>query len=684
MTNEEKTRALRGALAALKKGLKIIPISEEAITASGNWMKKPRIPKWQFRATSDPAQVHAWFDGNYGEAAGEMSRRWNDTAPCSCFGATLEGLIAFDVDSPSAMGSLRSIFREAGFDDIVPTLSTKSGRGGSHWIYRVPEGFSLGQSAGVLADRLDTRGGASSQIVLPGTMNPVTGGLYEVLMDVPIAELPVSVAKAVQPKLRKARTLDEIKTRSADRRQGSVPDTPNKVNQFVKYLVDKDGGVEGAGGEADLLEVSMIAADLGLSQEKAFELAFAIYNPKCSPVWEEDEFRTKISNGYRYRENEIGCCDPDLSMGMLDSEDRGYGSIEPGDEEAFPLESMMKFRDTEPEPVEYLIDGFMAHGAFLSFIYGRGGSGKSLLVLQMLQELMLKKPFLGMNPGGACERLKPLLLSCEEPRNALHLRYWKQNSKIDPDKKGQGPVLCDLRGRNHALFRKERNGLIKTTPMFDSLVRVVKSGGFNLLVIDNLARIFPGNEIDRAEVTAFSNAIDELCMETGCHVIVIAHMNKGNSFSGCTAWEAICRQMLFIESEKLGNDRVYKLTVEKTNVGSRGVSVKYVYDDMYFRPVSNEEIEAKREAIRREIEDSKREASESAIGSILNDMTGVLTGNDGEMTSTILMQELKAYGYKRPMILDAIEAGVQSGILRKTRGKRSATGSYPTLVSLAE
>ena len=77
----------------------------------------------------------------------------------------------------------------------------------------------------------------------------------------------------------------------------------------------------------------------------------------------------------------VNHADGALYTWLVDGAEAGDDDIElqEGDLEAFPVESMAVFRETPPKPRRSLLEGFMAYGPYLTLIYGRGGSGKSLL-----------------------------------------------------------------------------------------------------------------------------------------------------------------------------------------------------------------------------------------------------------------------------------------------------------------
>lgn len=674
--NQIDKKALKGARNAIERGLRVLPLSSHVVIDRNGqevWTKVPRIEKWQYLATDDADTLMRWAGGDF-EGTSSKSKK-----PCSHWGASLDGFIAFDTDAPAALEALKEIFKQAGFPGIVPTYTVRTGRGGNHFLYRQPEGYALGNSTSALAPKLDTRGGAGGFVVLPGTTNPATGGEYSIVCDAEIAELPVAVAEAIKSKVAKAKKKDAVSV--TERRSGSVPDTPLKIQRATEFLLRKTGGVEGEGGDADAVYVGRTLADIGLSEDRAKALAFSIYNPKCCPEWDEDELSSKIHNGFAYRESPVGCEDPDLAIAMFsDLSPDNEIKLEPGDEEALPFESMAKFRATPPEPRHSLIEGFMAHGKYLTLVYGRGGSGKSLLMHQMLRELSRNRSFLGMAPGDVCSSLRAAILSCEEPEEDVHFRYAEQSKRIDPEGGGEEPIWCNLRGKDATLFTRTKNGIIPSE-LFYRLVRRIKCVRVNTLLVDSLSRIFPGNEIDRADVTEFGKAMDMLCMETGCHVIVLAHTNKEGGFSGSSAWEAICRQMFIIRSE---SDDLYSMRVEKTNEGKRGAEVFYRFDNWYFVPVSAEEVEALDRERKQEAAEEKRQAHEDAANRALIDLVSILENAGGTMKNKDLEAEMGAYGYNRSVSRAARDLGVQFGDLTVRRDKPDENKNYPLYVSLVK
>ena len=665
----ENNAAIIGAVKAAKLGIKVIPLSDYSCARKGVsvWAKIPRIDDWPKHATTNPDTIEKWATGDFSGTSSKSSK------PCRHFGGSLEGFIVFDIDAPEARESLHNLFASAGLDGITPTLTTRTGNGGYHFVYRQPAGYNLGNSVSKLAPKLDTRGGAGGYIVLPGTANPVNGQEYAIVNETAVAVLPVQVAEIVKARVAPGKTAATV-GKSVDRRDGSIPDTDAKLAKATEYLLKKEGGVEGQGGEADAVEVGRRLADFGLSVDRAILMAQAIYSPKCTPPWDDcpEQLAQKIRNGFVYRENEVGCDDPDLITEIF--KDADIGEATEADWARFPFKSMAELALTPPPPRETLIENFMAHGKYLTLIYGAGGAGKSLLMMQMLRELSRGRDFLGMKPGSACRKINAALISMEEPKDDVHNRFYTMSKRIMDDPLEDfscEPSWVNLRGKDSD-FCKIEKGRVIPGEGFSSLVKVIRAMKSKVVVVDSLSRFFPGNENDRVAVTDFGRLVDRFVEATGCHLILLAHTNKVGDFSGSSAWSAICRQMFVITAENLDGHTVYKMTAEKTNEGERGVYVRYRFDNWYFVPVSDKEYENARGKVREVIAGEEAEDAEDAVLDLLE--------FHGELQFKELENKLKEQGISRKVRREAINSLVAGG--RVNKSERYANGSHTKSIFL--
>ncbi|MFF5518988.1 bifunctional DNA primase/polymerase [Streptomyces coeruleorubidus] len=136
--------------------------------------------KWEERATIDPDRIRrAWGDlpFNVGIATGPS------------------GLVIVDLDmpkrkssadTPNGVTTFTALCERAG--QAVPTTRTvRTAGGGVHLYFTAPPAVRLGNTAGRLGKRIDTRAWGG-YVVAPGSITPT--GAYAVVNDVPPAPLP--------------------------------------------------------------------------------------------------------------------------------------------------------------------------------------------------------------------------------------------------------------------------------------------------------------------------------------------------------------------------------------------------------------------------------------------------------------------------------------------------------------
>lgn len=148
--------------------------------------KEPLIAGGFKSASTDEGQVRAW---------------WKEHPVARIGWAVPEGWFALDVDSKTGgLGSRAELERKHG--PLPFTLRQVTGSGGEHWLFRVPEGVTVRQGAG-LASGLDTRLGGRGYLVVAPSLHPVAGKPYRwhtVLEPLPMPEWLVNWARAEEPK----------------------------------------------------------------------------------------------------------------------------------------------------------------------------------------------------------------------------------------------------------------------------------------------------------------------------------------------------------------------------------------------------------------------------------------------------------------------------------------------------
>ncbi len=101
-------------------------------------------------------------------------------------------------------------------------------------------------------------------------------------------------------------------------------------------------------------------------------------------------------------------------------------------------------------------------------------------------------------------------------------------------------------------------GTLQPTAMMAELRAQVTDYGAELVIIDNSARVYGGNENDRHSVTTFVAWLQAACAPAA--VLLLSHPAKamGSEYSGSTAWEGAVRARLYMSDRDPSDTRENK------------------------------------------------------------------------------------------------------------------------------
>lgn len=179
---------LSAALGAAGRGWPVIPLRPGSkVPALHGATRCPRTGDcagghrtFEQRATTDPARIErCWTAGpfNVGIATG----------PAGLLVVDLDTVKATDEKgAPDGAANFLALCERAG-QPVPVTRTIRTARGGRHLYFNASPGVRLGNTAGTLAPKVDTRGWGG-QVVAPGSRTP--DGPYTVLDDHPVANLP--------------------------------------------------------------------------------------------------------------------------------------------------------------------------------------------------------------------------------------------------------------------------------------------------------------------------------------------------------------------------------------------------------------------------------------------------------------------------------------------------------------
>jgi RecA-family ATPase len=222
-----------------------------------------------------------------------------------------------------------------------------------------------------------------------------------------------------------------------------------------------------------------------------------------------------------------------------------------------PIEEFAPFSPTQwanrPAPqVRWLVqDSFIA--GTVGILAGDGGLGKSLLLQQLQTACALGVPWLGM----ATEKCRSLAVYCEDDTDELHRRQERINDHYCCRMSDLDGMRIESRpGRDCVLMQfRQWGGDGRKTMMFDQVWHAAKTHAARIVILDTVADVFSGNEVDRNQPRTFIRSLRQLALAIQGVVILTQHpsnegMASGTGRSGSTGWHNSVRSRLYLTKPK--------------------------------------------------------------------------------------------------------------------------------------
>lgn len=259
------------------------------------------------------------------------------------------------------------------------------------------------------------------------------------------------------------------------------------------------------------------------------------------------------------------------------------GVIDPGDWGR----SRAPFRD-------FIVPGWVPRRS-AALLSGQEGVGKSLIGQQMGTCVAAGIPFLGVD----IVQSKVIYLTCEDPAEELWRRQESINDAlgITMSAVDERMLFVSLKGEiGNEFGTYGADGRLSVSQRYRQVEKAAIDFEAQLVLLDNAAHIFPGNENARHDVAVFLGLLERLSERINGAVVLLAHPNKqhaqgnkqGNEYSGSTGWSAHVRSRLFLDwadrdadGNYLGDDgRV--LRKSKANYGKKGEEIHFRWHQWAF------------------------------------------------------------------------------------------------------
>jgi RecA-family ATPase len=226
---------------------------------------------------------------------------------------------------------------------------------------------------------------------------------------------------------------------------------------------------------------------------------------------------------------------------------------------------------------------------------GEGGIGKTLLMLHCGAAIALGRDWLGALPEPG-----PVLgLFCEDDEHELHRRldkivehYGESHAELAKNFNATSRV-----GEDAVMAAPNRNGIIEPTALFDQFREAACDIKPRLIIVDNSADVFAGNENDRAQVRQFVTLLRSIAVDANAGLILTSHpslggINSGTGTSGSTGWHNSARARMYFkraitERDEEPDPLLRVLQVMKSNYsGAEGETINLRWNNGLFLPVA--------------------------------------------------------------------------------------------------
>lgn len=510
--------------------------------------KHPAIPWQRFQTKPiDADQLLIWF------GKGGMYEHRNIGIVT---GSISGNVFVVDMDcGPGKQGeeSLRDLQMQ--YDDLPPTMETKTGSGGRHYFYRAPDGVRIITDKNVLGPGVDVRG--EGGFVVAGGSIHANG--HEYVCDfAKIADAPGWLLDLVTEGAHHdghGRGLQEASAgdhpfKASDGREGvmvrvilgaicglyqergSLPSLDELIEHaFPVYLEKVKARSENLEAEGRGISLFRIRADYQLKRAHRNQLRVL----------------TSVKEEIAVQSRRDGTISQVLTSPVKSVADDDWDKLPEGTEPATRMVKPHKLIVSEwsisryagePDPVKWLIEGVVPAGIPM-LLAAIGGLGKSFLLLDLAIKVAgggeawddLTQVAFG---GKVCRFGKVVFLTAEDSAPAIHRRL---NGLGQPDLRGKARqnlfvVPLPDAGGAFPFISEDSMGLHHTEGYIELRRQLLAMGEIALVIFDPLqAFVHADVTADPAAAQYWWSTMAELCAVTGATVAVAHHMRKDGAFS---------------------------------------------------------------------------------------------------------------------------------------------------------
>lgn len=242
--------------------------------------------------------------------------------------------------------------------------------------------------------------------------------------------------------------------------------------------------------------------------------------------------------------------------------------------------------DGPPPPVNWLADHRIPRGD-VTTLHGDGGAGKTDIALQLAEGCARRAPYwLGHEITGG----PVVILSAEEPEREVRRRFWLHGQRDGFTSEDIGALHLwfpgDVAGAVFAV--PDRSGIMQPTQLFRSIEAAIDDVAPVLVIVDNVAATFTGNQNDRVMVRSYVNLWRTIARQASHPAVLLldhpslSGLTNGSGRGGNMDWRNAVRSALYLrtpEDKDEAERGVRILETAKSNYGPTGKPVRLQWGD---------------------------------------------------------------------------------------------------------
>ena len=513
---------LEHALARADEGFRVFPLAPGAKKPNKGFMDFPG------KATGDHATITKWWaeefspDCNIGIATGGR--------PGQRF------LLVVDFDMKPGQFGAASMERMLLEDGIDTPYKNRTGSGGQHWYFWLPEGVEISGSSGALP------GYPNVDIRCRGNLVAAEGSEFngKAYTSISKGEIPIAPQRLIE--IATSRNVASLVAAAAKNPLAEY-DLTHNVDRAIHYLRNEaKPSIQDERGDDQTFKVACRLKDYAVSAPMSVELLWEHYNfIKCEPSWELHDIKR-----FAYSAARNGKLQPGIKTFEADF----------ADEEPFDVPDKPSAHDLRPSPVAKegeeakkrrmfrvnfdeaaakataasspsLIKDVLDQNSF-AVLYGPSNSGKTFLALSWAYHIAT-----GLEWAGKKATPGSVLYVVAEGGKGINKRIGALKQHYAPAVRPPLDIIpCPIDMKSTDKDSRE---------IVDIANELAAENGqpLRLIVIDTLSRALAGGDENAStDMGAFVMNVDKIRSATSAAVLVVHHTGK-NTANGARGWSGL-------------------------------------------------------------------------------------------------------------------------------------------------